>query len=104
MKRRRFRLSERAADDLTSIFDYIAVENPRAARHVLDGLQAKIRSISAMGVTGVATDLAQSGLRKVVFRNYVIYFRFTPSMLLVLRILHGRQNTTPDDFPESDVT
>ncbi len=104
MKRRRFRLSERAADDLTSIYDYIAAENPKSARRVVDGIQAKMRSIAALGLTGAPADPSVSRLRIIVFRSYLVYFRVTPSNLLVLRILHGRQDISPDDFPESDVT
>lgn len=61
MRRRRFRLSERAADDL------------------------------------------KSDLRAAIFRNYLIYFRATPFHLLIIRILHGRQDISSEDFPESEI-
>jgi len=104
MKRRRFRLSERAADDLASIYEYIAAENRAGARRVVDGIQAKIRSVAVLGLTGTSADVPSSGVRIIIFRSYLVYFRVTPSHLLVLRILHGRQDISPDDFPESDMT
>lgn len=42
-------------------------------------------------------------LRATVFRNYLIYFRVTPSQLLIIRILHGRQDISSEDFPESEI-
>lgn len=56
MRRRRFRLSERAADDLTEIYDYIANANPDAAQRVIDGINAKIISIATLGLTGSPGD------------------------------------------------
>lgn len=103
MRRRRFRLSERAADDLTAIHDYIADINPGAARRVIDGINAKIRSIAALGLTGTSRDDMRSDLRVVIFRNHLIYFRVTASHLLIVRILHGRQDMTSKDFPESEI-
>lgn len=99
MQRRRFRLSERAADDLTAIYDYIADFNSNAARRVIGGIKAKISSIAALGLTGASRD----DLRVVVFRNDLIYVRVTPSYLFIARILHGRQGMTSEDFPESEI-
>jgi plasmid stabilization system protein ParE len=38
----------------------------------------------------------------VPYRNRGIYFRITPSPLLIIRILHGRQDIS-EDFPESEI-
>lgn len=45
----------------------------------------------------------RSDLRVVIFRNHLIYFRVTTSHLLIVRILHGRQDMTSEDFPESEI-
>ena len=103
MRRRRIRLSERAADDLTDIYDYIAKSNPRAAKSVLNAIEAKIRSIAALGLTGTSKGDVKPDLRAAVFRNHLIYFHVTASHLLILRILHGRQDITSEDFPESEI-
>ncbi len=103
MRRRRYRLSERAADDLTDIYDYIAKTNPKAAQRVVNAIQVKIRSIAALGLTGTPKDDMKSDLRAAVFRNHLIYFRVTASHLLILRILHGRQDVTSKNFPESEI-
>ncbi|WP_426239782.1 type II toxin-antitoxin system RelE/ParE family toxin [Pararhizobium sp. DWP1-1-3] len=72
MRKRRFRLSEQAADDLTDIYDYIAATNPKAAQRVVDAIQAKIRSIAALGLTGTPKDDMKPDLRAAVFRNHLI--------------------------------
>ncbi|OBZ96129.1 hypothetical protein ADU59_07140 [Pararhizobium polonicum] len=103
MRRRRFRLSEQAADDLTAIHDYIADTNPDAARRVVDSINAKIRSIAALGLTGTSRDDMRPDLRVILFRNHLIYFRVTASHLLIVRIFHGRQDLSSKDFPESEI-
>ena len=102
MRRRRFRLSEQAADDLSEIYDYIAKTNPKAAERVLNAIEATIRSVADLGLTGASRDDMNPDLRAVFFRNHLIYFRVTASHLLILRILHGRQDITSEDFPESE--
>ncbi|WP_426123312.1 type II toxin-antitoxin system RelE/ParE family toxin [Pararhizobium sp. PWRC1-1] len=103
MRKRRFRLSEQAADDLTDIYDYIAKTKPKAAQRVVDAIQAKIRSIAALALPGTPKDDMKPDLRAAVFRNHMIYFHVTTSHLLILRILHGRQDITSENFPESEI-
>ena len=102
MRQRGVRLSERAADDLTAIYDYVADTNPEAGRRVIDGISAKIRTIAALGLTGVSRGHMKPGPRMVAFQNHLVYFRATSSHILVLRILHGRQDISSKDFPESE--
>jgi toxin ParE1/3/4 len=56
-----------------------------------------------VGLTGSPRDDLKSDLRAAIFRNYLIYFRATPSHLLIIRILHGRQDISSEDFPESEI-
>lgn len=102
MRRRGVRLSERAADDLTAIYDYVADTNPDAGGRVIKGITAKIKAIAASGLTGVSREHMKPGLRMIAVRNHLVYFRVTASHVFVLRILHGRQDISSKDFPESE--
>jgi len=41
-------------------------------------------------------------LRSFAYRDRAVYFRLTDSRLHIIRILHGRQDLSPDDFTESE--
>ncbi len=55
-------------------------------------------------MTGVSREELRPGLRAFFYKNYIIYFRFADTDILVLRIRHGKQKYLADDFPESDMT
>lgn len=99
---RRYRLSRDAINDLIEIYDFIARDNPAVARKFVQSIEEKIKSAASDGYTGVARDWILPGLRALPYRDRCIYLRVHETHILVLRILHGRQHLSPDDFPESD--
>ena len=94
--------SRAARADLRSIYKYIATENPAAAAALILDINAKINSIARSGFPGVARDEFGQDLRACPFRDRCIYFRVEATYIYILRILHGRQDISPKDFPESE--
>ena len=39
------------------------------------------------------------GLRRTLWREYLIYYRLSEGRVEIVRALHGRRNATPDQFP-----
>ncbi len=103
IKSRKPIFSRAARADLRTIFKYIATKNPEAAANFVLDINLKIRSIAHSGFTGVARDEIDQSLRSLPYRDRCIYFRITPSHLLIIRILHGRQDISSEDFPESEI-
>ncbi|WP_245281511.1 type II toxin-antitoxin system RelE/ParE family toxin [Rhizobium sp. AAP43] len=101
MRRRQLVLTKSALRDLRAHYDYVCAFDPGAAERLLHEINRKIRSIAELGVSGVPRTFSP-GLRAFPFRNRCIYFTITDDTVTVLRVMHGRQNTTPDDFPESE--
>jgi toxin ParE1/3/4 len=99
---RRLVLTRRATRDLRAHYDYIFKFDPIAAKRLLDEINKKIEWIAELGITGVPRSFFP-GLRAFPFKNRCIYFTITDEAIIVLRVLHGRQNTSPDDFSESDL-
>lgn len=99
-----FTLSLLAADDLLRMYDHLAATDRIAADRLLDDINAKIAHMADIGFPGAARDWLRPGLRALPYKGHCIYFRVTDSHLHVVRVLHGRQNLTTDDFPESDDT
>lgn len=95
--------SRAARADLRSIYKYIAAENPRAAAAFVLDIDLKIRSIAQSGFPGVARDEIGQRLRALPYRDRCIYFRVKDSHILIVRILHGRQDLSSKDFPESEI-
>ena len=69
-------LSTEAADDLCDIRDYIAQDNPAAARQVLVDLREAMRRLAQMPNLGhLRDDLADEPLRFWPVRSYLIVYR-----------------------------
>jgi toxin ParE1/3/4 len=57
--------------------------------------------IAVSGFPGVPRDTLSPGLKVLPYRQRAIYFRTTETTVRILRILHGHQNITPEDFTET---
>jgi len=100
MRRRRLIVSLRALDDLSASI----IASPNSTRRP-PGCFWTISTTRwygspKTGVTGTPRAFLP-GLRAFPYRNRVIYFVVTVDKLTVLRVAHGAQNITPDDFTES---
>ncbi|MBY4607625.1 type II toxin-antitoxin system RelE/ParE family toxin [Rhizobium sp. 9T] len=78
------------------MFRYIATDAPVAARRLIDQIGKKI------GFTGVNRSWLSPGLRAVIHKNRCIYFVVRDGELHVIRVLHGREDASPEDFIESN--
>jgi toxin ParE1/3/4 len=100
MRSRRLLMSQRALDDLLGIYSYIANYNPTAARRLLDELTHKMEWMAKVGITGVGREFIP-GLRAFPYRERCIYFLIDDGKMTVLRVLHGHQNISSDDFSDT---
>lgn len=100
MRSRRLMMSRAALNDLLGIHDYLTDFNPPAAQRFLEELNQKIKWIAQSGATGVPRPFTP-GLRAFPYRERCIYFVVSETTMTVLRILHGHQNVSPEDFTES---
>ena len=84
-------LSPRAEGDLQRIAAYYADKSPRAARTLLEDLQAGIGHIANYPLAGTPRpelEVHGMSIRSHVVRGYVIYY-VEGDPLLIARILHG---------------
>jgi plasmid stabilization system protein ParE len=93
-------LSDRALDDLADIYEYIATENPVAAERLVEAITTKISDLANAGNRGVARENIAEGLGAFPFKQRCIYYRIVGNEFYVLRILHGKQDVTPDLFKD----
>jgi toxin ParE1/3/4 len=95
-------IAPEAEADLLDIFVYIAAENPRAAKRLIDILLAKMHWIAETGFTGQPRDELAFGLRSVVYRERCIFYRVDSEQVRVVRVLHGRRDLGRQSFSETD--
>ncbi|WHA40276.1 type II toxin-antitoxin system RelE/ParE family toxin [Agrobacterium larrymoorei] len=101
MKRRRLVVSHRALSDLLVDHNYINQFNPTAAKRLLKDINSKMISLAHSGMTGVPRDYVK-GLRAFPYRDRCIYFLVNDEVLHILRVLHGHQDISPEDFKQEE--
>jgi len=88
-----FELHPGAAADITDIWEFIAKDNPLAARRVREDILDAIRKLVTFPNQGhQRPDLTSSPLRFQTVRNYLIAYAPDQKPLVVLAVLHGRRN------------
>lgn len=87
-------ISERATDDLTEIWLYIAVDSPVAADRFLDELYRACQTLCDNPDIGRLRDDLQSGVRCLPYRRYLIFYRAGAGSVDIVRILSGYRDVT----------
>lgn len=84
-----------AEADLDEIWDYIALENPEAARRFLYKIHDKCEAVSKTPVIGRKRPELGRGVRSFPVGNYIIFFRIDDDDTTIVRVLHGRRDLAP---------
>ena len=88
-----FALHPLAAEDITEIWEYIAVDSPLAARRVREEIHAAIHSLATLPNRGHRRpDLTSRPLRFLLVREYLIAYAPDEKPLWVIAVIHGRRN------------
>jgi plasmid stabilization system protein ParE len=88
-----FELHPGAASDITSIWEFIAAENPRAAGRVREDILDAIRRLVPFPRQGhQRADLTSRPLRFRRVHDYLIAYAPDERPLLVIAVLHGRRS------------
>jgi toxin ParE1/3/4 len=90
---RGFELHPGAASDITSIWEFIANDNPLAAKRVREDILDAIRRLVPFPHQGHRRrDFASRPVRFQTVRNYLIAYAPDEEPLLVLAVLDGRRS------------
>jgi antitoxin ParD1/3/4/toxin ParE1/3/4 len=90
---RRFRLTEAARGDLAEIAQYIARDDPEAARRVLRRMREAMHLLAERPAIGhIRPDLAPEPIRFWPVFSYLIVYQPDSRPLQVLRVLHGARD------------
>ena len=81
-----------AEQDIESIGDYIARDNPRRALSFIRELRSQCQRISKTPQGYRLRDDLGVGIRSCAYGNYVIFFVIETDALRIVRILHGARD------------
>lgn len=90
--RRVFRTAD-AIEDLDSLWDNIAHDNPSAADGIVDELSSYFELLLKFPEIGeLQKSLADGTFRRSVVRNFVVYYRPVETGIIITRVFHGAQD------------
>lgn len=86
------RWTERATADLIAIGDYIAADNPAAARSWVEKLrQRAVKASKVRGSGRVVPEIGRDDVREVLQRTYRIVYRVVDDGIVVLTVFEGHR-------------
>lgn len=87
------RISRAAAADIVTLKSYSeAAFGAAVAARYLDKLEKSLRLLVEHPMAGASEDMLGAGLRGLNSGSHRIYYRFDGHELLIVRILHNRQD------------
>ena len=85
-----FVLSEDAAADIESIFEFIAADDPRSALGVIDALESAMQGLAERPLLGhLREELADAPLRFWSVYSYLIVYDPSSRPITILRVVSG---------------
>ena len=89
-----YRKTLRADEDIKEIYRYTRRSWGRAqAERYIRGLEQRFRALADNPLLGIEReDLQPLGLRSFVHSSHVIFYQPQPYGVLIVRVLHGRQD------------
>jgi toxin ParE1/3/4 len=71
-----------------------------AAERFVNDLVRQMYKIAELGISGVPRDWVRPGLRAFPYRKRCIYFRAYEDRIVIVRVLHGKQDIDRQEFTE----
>ena len=97
---KRFHYLAAADADLDNITEYFSSHSPAAGAMFFNEFESRCRMTSAFPKTGRPREEYGPGIRSFVVGSYVAFFRPFADGILILRVLHGSRDVTPEMFPD----
>lgn len=93
--------SARFRADLDRVWAYIAEDNPRRAVSFVREIVERCKKLSEMPLRfPLIARYEHSGIRRMPYRNYLIFYRVGDKRIEVLHVLNGAQDYEALLFPD----
>ena len=84
--------------DVSEIWSYIARDNEAAADRAVMAIEGRIEMLAEFPGLGTMCPHLAPGLRRTMWRDYLIYYRVAVDTVQLVRVLHARRNITSGQF------
>jgi toxin ParE1/3/4 len=91
-------LSRHAKEDLLEIWEFIADHDEIAADRYIDHLRDRALELIHFPELGRGRNEILSGLRSLLARNHLLFYRLERQEIQILRILHGSMDLPNQAF------
>ncbi|MDI1262316.1 MAG: type II toxin-antitoxin system RelE/ParE family toxin [bacterium] len=92
------RKSPQTEIDLTSIYNFIADDNPRAANVWLERIEDIFDMLAEAPYAGRERHDLAPHLRSFPVGRYLVFYTPVPDGVIVVRVMHGQQDIDADDM------
>jgi len=93
-----YRLTPRAVRDIDAIAAYLNERNPAATVQLISGFVGRFEMLARHPFAGPPRDDILPGLRHLVLGSYIAFYRAEDGDAVILRVVHGRQQTDEYDL------
>jgi toxin ParE1/3/4 len=88
-----------AIDRVSEIAEYIARDNPEAAKSWVDTVFEKVASLKSYPENGrVVPEINNRAIRELLYGNYRIVYRVDEKRISILTVRHGKQILPVDEI------
>lgn len=88
-----------AIDRVSEIAEYIARDNPEAAKSWVDNVFEKVASLKSYPESGcVVPEINNRAIRELIYGNYRIVYRVEEKRISILTVRHGKQILPVDEI------
>lgn len=88
-----------AMDRTTEIAEYIAQDNPLAAKKWVEYLFCRVQLLKSSPKSGrVVPEIPREEIRELIYGNYRIIYRIDSNKISVLTVRHGKQILPIDEI------
>lgn len=87
-----------ASEDVLEIWSYIAVESLSSADRVADRFEDVFHILAGYPDMGLARPELGEGLKSFPDGRYIIFYRHTPHILDIVRVVAAARKLSPDFF------
>lgn len=94
----KLRFSGQAKEDLIDLWEYIAVHDELAADRYADHVFERATELLNHPELGRSRPEIHPGVRSLLCRNHLIFYRVRSDVIEVLRILHGSMDLPNQDY------
>ena len=74
---------------LKDIYDYIALDDPEAARSVVEGIFDRAQQLSEFPASGYRYEGSSKNVRILLYGHYRIAYRALDNEIIILGVFHG---------------